>query len=71
MTNRYKAEVVYQRGNTNETYDSYAEKKGGAWFVGGDCAKSTTENGGKIFITIEDRIYWLKGNRLIFQDNTR
>lgn len=39
------------------------------WLIGGDVIKSTTDMGGKIFVTTNGKVYWLKGNRLVFQDN--
>jgi transposase len=62
----YVAWIAWKDGTSTKT-KAWREGKG-TWMVGGDIAKATTDLGGKIFIHINGRIYWLKGNRLIFQD---
>jgi hypothetical protein len=64
----YHAEIFWPNGTMNTTT---ATKSGGLWMVGGDKAVATTSLGGKINILIDNKIYYLKGSRLIFQDNLR
>lgn len=61
----YQAEVHFS--DTGETVKTTAKKENGHWMVGGD--KAAAWNGGKIFIISNNKYYYLKGNRLVFQDN--
>lgn len=45
-----------------------AEKKAGRWEVGGDKPNAVTDLGGIVYIVSQGKMYLLKGNRLIYQD---
>lgn len=62
----YEAHIVFADG---EHVKTKAYRDGARWMVGGDVAKATSDLGAKIFIHSDGKVYWLKGNRLIFQDN--
>jgi hypothetical protein len=62
----YKAYAIFKDGSRIDTNAEYRNRR---WFVGGDVAAATTSLGAKIFIIKNEQIYWLKGNRLIFQDH--
>lgn len=67
-TPRYTARVVWKDGKVTDNVS--AKKSGNAWLIGGDFLIATTELGGQVFITDhqDGKVYWLKGNRMIFQD---
>ena len=66
MSKVYQAEISWADGTTDKTT---AKKVNGRWEVGGDNLCATTDLGGKVFIITDGKIYWIKGNRMIFQDN--
>ena len=59
----------YLIGPDGEKIATTAHKEGYGWIVGGDLACAHTELGYQIYIISNGAIYWLKGSRLIFQDN--
>lgn len=65
MKKQFKAQIKWKNGETTEVN---AYKSGGSWVVGGDFANAITDVGGVIFIISNQKVYWLKGNRLVFQD---
>ena len=63
---KMKALIFWKDGSTSE---ASAERVNGQWMIGGDKACATTSLGGKVFIIKDGKIFWLKGSRMIFQDN--
>jgi len=65
---RYKAMLVKDGERTIITTAS--KKHRGSWMIGGDFACASRDLGFKIFIydTSTEKLYLLKGSRLVFQD---